>query len=51
MQCLVCCTKPILDGMVHLDGMVLDGMVQVECLVSCTDKLYEMRHNCFWLDE
>jgi hypothetical protein len=33
------------------DGMILDGMVQVERLVSCTDRLYEMIHNFVWFDE
>jgi hypothetical protein len=26
-------------------------MIQVECLVSCTDMLYEMVYNFIWLDE
>jgi hypothetical protein len=25
-------------------------MIQVECLVSCTDMLYEMVYNFIWLD-
>jgi hypothetical protein len=39
-------TKPILNGMVYLDGMV-----QIEHLVSYTDSLYKMIHNFVWLDE
>jgi hypothetical protein len=35
--CLVRCTKTIVDG------MVLDGMIKVECLISL--RLYEMVHN------
>jgi hypothetical protein len=31
--------------------MVMDGMVQVECLISCTSKMYEMVHNFVWLEE
>jgi hypothetical protein len=38
--------KPILNGMVYLDGMV-----QIEHLVSYTDSLYKMIHNFVWLDE
>jgi hypothetical protein len=34
-----------------MDVMVLDGMVQVEHLISCTSKLYEMVHNFVWLDK
>jgi hypothetical protein len=35
-----------------LDGMALDEMVQVECLVSCMGKLYEMVHNLFgWMND
>jgi hypothetical protein len=34
-----------------LDGIILDGMVEVECLISCTDMLYKMIHNFVWLDK
>jgi hypothetical protein len=29
----------MLDGMVHLHGVVLNGMAQVKCLVGCIARL------------